>query len=249
MSPSVTTTGITAHIAVIDGQPTTTTQDIAEVYGRRHEYVLRIVRQRMAEAGEWGVANFGETPYTNPQNGQTYTVIRMTKKGFHFLVGKFTGAKAVQHQIAFADAFERMEAELSQNKPAIAINPTSGIDVRTLFCTGQSEPVPLLPAHMALLEQRAWEMAGQAHGLIRTHLLRRIAHHTIARERGNASDPMVANILQATTLGSALAGFHYDGMAALLQMMETNYQMYGEKLAATRAHMKALDTVLAHQSI
>lgn len=106
-------TGIAAHIAVIDGQPTTTTQDIADVYGKRHDNVIAIVRARMAEAGEWGVLNFEDTPYTNPQNGQTYPVIRMTKKGFHFVVGKFTGAKAVAHQIAFADAFERMEAELS----------------------------------------------------------------------------------------------------------------------------------------
>lgn len=117
MSQSVIT-GIAAHIAVIDGTPTTTTQDIAEVYGKAHDKVLRIVRQRMAEAGEWGVANFSDTPYTNPQNGQTYPVIRMTKKGFHFVVGKFTGAKAVQHQIAFADEFERMETELA--KPAAA---------------------------------------------------------------------------------------------------------------------------------
>jgi Rha family phage regulatory protein len=76
---------------------------------------MRIIRQRMAEAGEWGVRNFADTPYTNPQNGQTYSVIRMTKKGFHFVVGKFTGAKAAQHQIAFADGFERMEAELSDH--------------------------------------------------------------------------------------------------------------------------------------
>ncbi|WP_157844827.1 Rha family transcriptional regulator [Methylocucumis oryzae] len=107
-----TDTEISGHIIITDGQPTTTTQDIADVYGKRHDDVLRIVRKRMIEAGEWGVRNFAETPYINSQNGQTYPVIRMTKKGFHFVVGKFTGAKVVQHQIAFADEFERMEAEL-----------------------------------------------------------------------------------------------------------------------------------------
>ena len=122
-----TTSAVSNHITVIDGKPTTTTQDIADVYGKDHGKVLRIVRQRMTEAGEWGVANFGDTPYTNPQNGQTYPVIRMTKKGFHFVVGKFTGSKAVQHQIAFADEFERMEATLNA-KPAepripFSVNP------------------------------------------------------------------------------------------------------------------------------
>lgn len=122
-APLRATTGICAHITVIDGQLTTTTQDIATVYGKDHDKVVRIVRQRMAEAGEWGIANFGDTPYTNPQNGQTYTVIRMTKKGFHFVVGKFTGAKAVAHQIAFADGFERMEAQLSGNSGELPAPP------------------------------------------------------------------------------------------------------------------------------
>jgi Rha family phage regulatory protein len=122
MTHRVSSPAIQGHIAVTDGQPTTTTQDIAEVYGKQHAKVLSIVRQRMAEAGEWGVANFGETSYTNPQNGQTYPVIRMTKKGFHFVVGKFTGAKAVAHQIAFADEFERMERQLLK-APSYAVAP------------------------------------------------------------------------------------------------------------------------------
>lgn len=111
---AVSVAPIATHIAIVDGILTTTTHDIAEVYEKNHRDVLRIVNQRMEEAGEWGMRNFTHTPYTNPQNGQTYPVIRMTKKGFHFVVGKFTGAKAVAHQIAFADEFERMEAELQQ---------------------------------------------------------------------------------------------------------------------------------------
>ena len=122
-----TSTGTAAHIAVIDGQPTTTTQDIAAVYGKRHDDVLRIVRQRMAEAPEeWRLRNFTEASIERPQTGGgtvAYPVIRMTKKGFHFVVGKFTGAKAVQHQITFADAFERMEAELAGR--ALGKSPTS----------------------------------------------------------------------------------------------------------------------------
>ena len=110
---------IAAHIAVVDGKPTTTTQDIAEVFGKRHDRVMAIVRQRIAEAGEWGIHNFVDTPYTNPQNGQTYSVIRMSKKGFAFVVQKFTGKKAVEFQLAYVDEFERMEmALLAQSQPA-----------------------------------------------------------------------------------------------------------------------------------
>ena len=118
-----TPVAISSHIAIIDGKPTTTTLDIAEVYGKQHAKVLSIVRQRMAEVSEgWRLANFGETVVQreNPSGGAPIAspVIRLTKKAFHFVVGKFTGAKAVQHQIAFADEFERMESALNAT-PAI----------------------------------------------------------------------------------------------------------------------------------
>lgn len=126
-----TSVAISSHIAIIDGKPTTTTHDIAEVYGRRHEYVMKIVRQRMVECPEdWRIPNFWETvsERPNPSGGAPIKspVIRMTKKGFHFVVGKFTGAKAVQHQIAFADEFERMEAALlAQHPPVASLAPYS----------------------------------------------------------------------------------------------------------------------------
>ncbi|MDD2728341.1 Rha family transcriptional regulator [Malikia sp.] len=116
-------------LAVVNGVPTTTTHDIARVYGKRHDHVLRIVRQRMAECpSDWCLPNFGEASVELPQpNGGTvsYPVIRLSKKGFHFVVGKFTGAKAVQHQIAFADEFERMEAELARRAQALLAVPVA----------------------------------------------------------------------------------------------------------------------------
>lgn len=135
----MTQTSISHHIAVVDGTPTTTTQDIAEVYGRRHDDVLRIVRQRMTEAGEWGARNFAETVTTraNPSGGAPLLspVIRMTKKGFMFAVGKFTGVKAVQHQIAYADEFERMEKALEQQGTALQTvkDPVLAAHIRTLI--------------------------------------------------------------------------------------------------------------------
>lgn len=113
---------IAAHIAVIDGKPTTTTQDIAEVFGKRHDNVIAITRQRMTEAPEdWRLLNFKETSETvaMPNGGTRETaVIRMSKKGFAFVVQKFTGKKAVEFQLAYVDEFERMEmALLAQSQP------------------------------------------------------------------------------------------------------------------------------------
>lgn len=135
-STAGTSVAISSHISVIDGKPTTTTLDIAEVYGKQHAKVLSIVRQRMAEVSEgWRIANFGETVVEreNPSGGAPIAspVIRLTKKAFHFVVGKFTGAKAVQHQIAFADEFERMEAALTNGTPD-RISPAQAQHLREL---------------------------------------------------------------------------------------------------------------------
>jgi Rha family phage regulatory protein len=204
------TTTATGHITVIDGQPTTTTQDIAEVYGKQHDNVLRVVRQRMAEAGEWGVLNFEETvtQRTNPSGGAPIQspVIRMTKKGFHFVVGKFTGAKAVAHQIAFADEFERMEAALTTPAPAPTLANHAGVrpvDVRALLITGLTEPVPLPKDVEQAIDRQAWDISHQAHTLLIDHLRRTVAYkHVVA---GKVNTPAALSAIRATTLGSALA--------------------------------------------
>lgn len=78
------------------GKPTTNTLKVTAVHGKRHDDVLRLVRKRLAEAREWGLRNFADTPYTDPQNGQTYPMFTMTKNGYGFLVAKLTGKLAVQ---------------------------------------------------------------------------------------------------------------------------------------------------------
>ena len=84
------------------------------MFGKRHDDVLRTIRKRLVEAGDWGVRNFAETPYIDPQNGQTYSAYTMTKNGFVFLVQKFSGKKAVAFQIAYIEAFDAM-AKLQHN--------------------------------------------------------------------------------------------------------------------------------------
>jgi len=154
--PQSSVAPISSHITIVDGQPTTTTHDIAEVYGKNHRDVLRIVSQRMEESGEWGMRNFSRTPYTNPQNGQTYPVIRMTEKGFMFVVGKFTGAKAVQHQIAFVDEFERMKDELAKESQ------------RNQMPVVQQQPDL---ATIERINRRAWNLAQVAFEDYRTRMM------------------------------------------------------------------------------
>lgn len=233
-------TGIAAHIAVIDGQPTTTTQDIADVYGKRHDDVLRIIRKRIAEAGEWGVRNFADTPYTNPQNGQTYTVIRMTKKGFHFVVGKFTGAKAVQHQIAFADEFERMEAQLLSIPQQLP--PSPGVNARKMLLDGQSDPVPMPPVLHKAIDKAAWRMAGEAYELSREHLARRVAWRHVNHPGGQPNLLQAAALadLRTITLGDVLSHAASDELRQTLRVINVARDIANQSAAEVERQIAAL---------
>jgi len=230
-------TGIAAHITVIDGQPTTTTQDIATVYGKQHAKVLAIVRQRMSECpDEWRLANFGETvtERENPSGGAPIQspVIRMTKKGFHFVVGKFTGAKAVAHQIAFADEFERMEQTLQTRTPRKSARQSITIDVRGLLLSGQSEPQPLPPELLRAINDRAWEIMRELHPLLHEHMQRRIAFTSI-NGHNHIDLEKAIKAVQGTTLGNALTHMHHTSLNGVIRMLDIAGMM------AQEAHERA----------
>ena len=85
----------------IDGeQLTTDSLKVAQVHRKRHADVLRLIRLRMADAGEWGQRNFALSSYVSEQ-GKDVPVFTMTRDGYTFLVGKLTGRLATQHLIAF----------------------------------------------------------------------------------------------------------------------------------------------------
>lgn len=237
MAHAATASGIAPHTSVTNGEPTTTTQDIAEVYGKRHDNVLAIVRARMTEAGEWGVLNFQETPYTNPQNGQTYTVIRMTEKGFHFVVGKFTGAKAVRHQIAFADEFQRMKAEL-QNA---TLPHHASIDPRALLLSGGTALVARLPKGLAeAIDAKSWDMAREAHTLARQHLLRRVAACAQVGSPPKLLTKAAHAAMTQTTLGNALAHTHVTAVRQSVRAMQAMAQVHQTMLDQAKTELQAL---------
>jgi len=92
----------------------TTSRIIADKFGKRHDHVLRDVRNLVETNPVWGVPNFGEAPYIDAQNGQTYQMYEMTRDGYSMLVMGFTGKKAMEWKIKFLEAFSAMEAKIKQ---------------------------------------------------------------------------------------------------------------------------------------
>lgn len=96
------------------GNDVTTSLIVAQVFGKRHDHVLRDI-ENLSCSESFRLLNFGETPYTNPQNGQTYRMYEMTKDGFSFLVMGYTGEKAGQFKERFINEFNKREQLLKSD--------------------------------------------------------------------------------------------------------------------------------------
>ena len=99
-----------------NGQTITTSLIVAEIFGKEHNKVCRDI-ENLSCSESFRVANFGETPYIHPQNGQTYRMYEMTKDGFSFLVMGYTGEKAGKFKEDFITAFNKMEQIVKSQIP------------------------------------------------------------------------------------------------------------------------------------
>ncbi|ELX4821635.1 Rha family transcriptional regulator [Campylobacter upsaliensis] len=103
-----------------------TSLDIARVFGKRHDHVLRDIENLLKDLREIGASNellnFGEvvriSKTTNPKSGKLVNrkmpMYKITRDGFSLLAMGFTGKKALQWKIAFIDAFNTMEKLLQK---------------------------------------------------------------------------------------------------------------------------------------
>lgn len=104
------------------GQAITTSRVVAEKFGKEHKNVIQAILN-MDCSQDFRLLNFKQTPYTHPQNGQTYHEYIITRDGFTFLVMGFTGSEAARFKEEYITAFNKMEAYLrAQQTPALAVS-------------------------------------------------------------------------------------------------------------------------------
>lgn len=103
------------HIIQKGGELFTTSIDVAEKFGKRHDTVLRSVRNILAELPERGARNFAETYYTDESN-RRQPMFNITRSGFSVLVMGFTGKKAIEWKFLYEEAFSKMETALLNQK-------------------------------------------------------------------------------------------------------------------------------------
>lgn len=137
MSQALLLSDSVPSVSVHDGRPATTSLEVAKFFGKRHDHVMRGIKDIIDNCAEsFSAPNFGaaNTPqafsahnfvgasYLDEQakNRPMYIIYR---DGFMLLVMGYTGKKALALKLAYIEAFNRMEAELAKrNRPALPAN-------------------------------------------------------------------------------------------------------------------------------
>lgn len=101
-----------------DDQVLTTSLKVAEVFEKEHKHVLDAVRKLFTAENSAVKQMFQESTYLNERN-QSQPMFVMNRDGFTLLAMGFNGKKALDFKIAYINAFNKMEAELKDKKPAL----------------------------------------------------------------------------------------------------------------------------------
>ncbi|HHW1662346.1 TPA: Rha family transcriptional regulator [Pseudomonas aeruginosa] len=105
-------------VEIVDGQPTTTSLDVAARFGKRHADVIRAI-SKLDCSSEFTERNFALSEYADP-TGRALPQYRMTRDGFTFLCMGFTGKEAAKWKEAYINAFNRLEQELRKHDSVAA---------------------------------------------------------------------------------------------------------------------------------
>lgn len=105
-------------------QAVTSSNRVAEVFGKDHKHVLETISNLAAEKS--AAKFFSEATYDN--RGKQYPMYYMNRDGFTLLAMGFTGKKALQFKIKYIQAFNSMEATLKR-LPAGKLDPVAQADL------------------------------------------------------------------------------------------------------------------------
>lgn len=95
---------------------TMSSREIAQLTGSTHDNVLKTVRGLV----ERGVVSGNETPYTHPQNGQTYFEFRLSYRDTMVVVSGYS----VELRAKIIDRWQELEAHAAQPAPQFNIPQT-----------------------------------------------------------------------------------------------------------------------------
>jgi len=123
-------------VQVVNNQTTTTSLNIAHVFGKEHKNVLQAI-ERLEVPEEFNRLNFQPVEYHDAK-GEKRPMVQITRDGFTILVMGFTGPKAMKFKLAYIDAFNRMEEELHRRIDAGHLVPHVAMLIRKAVLMGDT---------------------------------------------------------------------------------------------------------------
>lgn len=109
-------------IVIENNQAVTSSRNVAENFGKRHDNVIRDIQSLMNE----DPLNFEEMfkeGYEPDSYGRDQKVYYMNRDGFSFLVMGFTGSKAREFKLAYIHQFNRMEQQIKEQLDSSQLSP------------------------------------------------------------------------------------------------------------------------------
>ena len=99
-----------------NGRPATTSLEVAKIFGKRHDNVVRDIRSIIDNCPEKFTAlNFEASNYLD-NTGRSLPMFIIFKDGFTLLVMGYTGPEAMRFKLAYIEAFTALEAELQRQR-------------------------------------------------------------------------------------------------------------------------------------
>ena len=117
MSQALLLSSPSPSVSLHDGRPATTSLDVSKFFRKRHDAVLRDIRNIIANCPEEFTAhNFVVSNYMD-NTGRSLAMYIIFRDGFTLLAMGYT---AMRFKLAYIEAFNRMEAELARrNRSAL----------------------------------------------------------------------------------------------------------------------------------
>lgn len=123
---------ITPVVSIQNNQVITTSLEVARIFSKRHDHVMRSIESLIFECGADHAPNFGEMVFDVEIGSGAVRQSKgfnLTKDGFTLLAMGFTGKRALQFKLAYIAQFNAMETALTQPQ-AKPLNAPSSIDTR-----------------------------------------------------------------------------------------------------------------------
>lgn len=133
---------------------------VAEKFGKRHDHVLRDIKNLIDSTQNWGQL-FVSTTYTD-NSGKSNPMYIINRDGFTLLAMGFTGKKALEFKLQYIEAFNKMESELKQIIDTPQFNIPTTLSGALRLAAEQAEVIEIQQKQIAQQSQSISDLTPKA---------------------------------------------------------------------------------------